>query len=95
MSVFILMNCWSGLKQARGLVRMSKLPRRVGFVCPWCEAAPPIGAFWTCDKCGQSFDTFETRAVCPKCGAQFATTLCLDCRAQHPMSKWMAPFAAL
>ncbi len=86
---FILVNCWSGLKQARVLSRMAKLPRREGFACPSCKTAPPVGAFWKCSRCGQPFDTFQSQAICPKCGAQFATTVCLDCRAQNPMSAWI------
>src|SRR5271157_2521286 len=78
-AVFILMNCWNGLKQARALLRLAKLPRREGFVCPSCETTPPLGAFWKCGRCGQLFDTFQTQAVCPKCAAQFPVTRCLDC----------------
>ncbi len=88
-AAFILVNCWSGLKQARVLSRMAKLPRREGFACPSCKTAPPVGAFWKCSRCGQPFDTFQSQAICPKCGAQFATTVCLDCRAQNPMSAWI------
>src|SRR5207247_11342879 len=95
LSFFILMNCWGGLKQARALSRLAKLPRREGFTCPCCKLAPPIGAFWKCAQCGQPFDTFETQAVCPKCNARFAVTGCLDCRRAYPLSEWMAPaFAA-
>src|SRR6266581_3267968 len=95
LSFFILMNCWGGLKQARALSRLAKLPRREGFTCPCCKLAPPIGAFWKCAQCGQPFDTFETQAVCPKCNARFAVTGCLDCRRAYPMNEWMAPaFAA-
>ncbi len=88
-SVFILMNCWNGLKQARALLKLAKLPRHPGFACPSCETAPPIGAFWKCSKCGQAFDTFQTGAACPHCAAQFPVTMCLDCRALNPMSKWI------
>ena len=91
LSFFILMNCWGGLKQARALSRLAKLPRREGFTCPCCKLAPPIGAFWKCAQCGQPFDTFETQAVCPKCNARFAVTGCLDCRRAYPMNEWMAP----
>ncbi|MFZ0960355.1 MAG: peptidase M50, partial [Terriglobia bacterium] len=93
-SVFILMNCWTGLKQARALLKLAKLPRRPGFACHSCETAPPIGAFWKCNKCGQAFDTFQTRATCPHCAAQFSTTMCLDCRALNPTSKWMVSAVA-
>ncbi|MFZ0960323.1 MAG: M50 family metallopeptidase [Terriglobia bacterium] len=88
-AAFILMNCWSGLQQARALLRLAKLPRREGFACPSCQTAPPLGAYWRCGRCGAGLDLFQTGAVCPACGAQFATTRCLDCGAQHPLSEWM------
>jgi len=87
-AAFILMNCWNGLKQAQALVRLAKLPRREGFACPGCRTAPPVGAFWKCNRCGKPFDTFQARAVCPTCVAQFAATVCLDCGARHPLSEW-------
>ena len=87
--VFMLMNCWSGLKQAQQLIRMARLPRRQGFACPSCRTAPPRGAYWLCAACRQPFDAFESRAVCPHCSAQFTTTTCLDCGEQHPINDWM------
>jgi hypothetical protein len=89
-AVFVLMNCWSGLQQARVLSRLAKLPRHPGFACPACKAAPLVGALWKCNRCEQAFDTFVTRAVCPNCSMQFPVTLCPDCRALHPMSEWIA-----
>ncbi len=89
-SLFLLMNCWGGLQQARALSKMAKLPRRDGYVCPTCGSAPPLGNFWRCRRCGQSFDTFQTQAVCPACGVRSDGTQCLDCRRSHPMSEWMA-----
>jgi len=94
-SVFMLMNCWGGLQHARALLRLAKLPRREGFACPRCTTAPPVGNFWKCGRCGQPFDTFQTRAVCPHCAAQFSGTRCLDCGAVHPISEWeVAAFVA-
>jgi DNA-directed RNA polymerase subunit RPC12/RpoP len=93
-SAFMLVNCWGGLTQARVLLRLAKLPRRDGFACPRCKAAPPVGDFWKCGRCGQPFDTFQTGAVCPHCAAQFATTKCLDCGGLHAMGEWMAPALA-
>ncbi|HEX6907980.1 MAG TPA: site-2 protease family protein, partial [Terriglobales bacterium] len=88
LSVFILMNCWAGLRQAQALSRLAKLPRHAEFVCPCCRVSPPIGNFWKCTACGQPFDTFQTQAVCPHCSARFNTTMCLDCRRQHPIEEW-------
>jgi Zn-dependent protease len=87
-SVFVLMNCWSGFQQARALARFAKLPRRQEYACPTCKASPPVGAFWKCGKCGLPFDTFQTGAVCPHCGARFDVTRCLDCGSLHSISQW-------
>jgi Zn-dependent protease len=88
LALFMLMNCWGGLQHARALLRLAKLPRRNGFVCPECKTAPPVGDFWRCGHCGQAFDTFQTGAMCPRCGTQYPATKCLDCGRGHPMSEW-------
>jgi Zn-dependent protease len=88
LAAFVVMNCWGGLQQARVLLKMAKLPRREGFICPCCETAPPIGNYWKCAKCANAFDTFASGAVCPHCSAQFETTGCLDCRRAYPIAQW-------
>jgi Zn-dependent protease len=94
LSVFILMNCWRGLQQARALLRFAKLPRHREFFCPSCKASPPLGEYWHCSKCQKSFDTFQTQAVCPSCSTTFATTGCLDCGRSYPMRDWTASLIA-
>ena len=89
MSAFILMNCWGGLKQARALAKIAKIPRREGFACPSCKTPPPLGALWRCGKCGQAFDTFLTQAACPHCGTQYNSTQCLDCGTAAPFVAWI------
>lgn len=90
-AVFIAMNCWGGLKHALVLTRIAKIPRREGFACPSCHTAPPLGERWRCGKCGNAFDMFLTRELCPHCGTQFNTTQCLDCGVSSPISEWSAP----
>jgi Zn-dependent protease len=87
--VFMGMNCWNGLKSARAMLQAAKLPRRPRFACPSCRTAPPLGPFWRCGNCQQPFDTFETRGVCPHCGARYTTATCLDCREQRPLEEWV------
>jgi Zn-dependent protease len=87
--VFILLNCWGGLLQARMLARAAKLPRRGGYACPDCHQPPVRGLFWRCARCLKPFDTFETAAVCPHCGAEYPVTQCLDCGAAHPLNQWV------
>ena len=89
MAAFILMNCWGGLKQARALAKIAKLPRREGFACPSCKTAPPLGELWRCGKCGKPFDTFLTQAACPHCGTQYNATQCLDCGTASPFTTWI------
>jgi Zn-dependent protease len=88
-AVLILMNCWGGLKQARALAHIAKLPRREGFACPSCKTAPPLGTLWRCGKCGQAFDLFLTQGICPHCGARFNVAQCLDCGTSSPFEKWL------
>ncbi|MFZ0478489.1 MAG: M50 family metallopeptidase [Terriglobales bacterium] len=90
-AVFMLMNCWSGLQHARALLRLDKLPRRAGFACPACKAAPPVGDVWKCAHCAQSFDIFQHPGVCPVCGAQFPAVRCMECGAANPLGEWAAP----
>ncbi len=89
-SVFVLINCWEGVKRARALSQMAKVPRRDGFACPSCKSAPPLGDVWRCSQCSTAFDTFQTQAVCPQCAARFDATRCLDCGRSSPMSAWLA-----
>lgn len=89
-AAFMLMNCWSGLKHARALLKVAKLPRREGFACPACKISPPIGQYWRCSKCQQPFDTFATQGVCPGCSARYETTKCIDCGASNPITQWPA-----
>jgi hypothetical protein len=86
---FILLNCWRGWQVARALTQVANAPRHEGFACPLCHVAPPRGAYWICGKCRTAFDTFETRASCPHCGAQFAVTRCVDCGKSSSFEDWL------
>lgn len=94
LGVFLLLNCWSGLRSAQVLARIAKAPRRDGFACPACNAGPPVGDNWRCAKCKQVFDTFQTQAVCPHCAAQFPVTHCFECGNSFPIGQWVASRAA-
>jgi Zn-dependent protease len=88
-AVFMLMNCWGGLRHAQVLLKLARLPRRKGFACPSCRTAPLLGEKWRCGTCGQPFDTFLTLGVCPHCGAQHPKTICGDCGKWHPINEWI------
>ncbi|MGA2852680.1 MAG: site-2 protease family protein, partial [Verrucomicrobiota bacterium] len=87
--VFILMNCWGGLTQARSMAKIARAPRRERFACPVCKTAPPQSAIWRCGNCRKAFDTFETQGVCPHCGAQYTATSCPECGNLRPITEWM------
>ena len=92
---FILVRCGEGLREAQALSRSAKAPRQEVFPCPQCKVvALPTGAYWVCGQCKKPLDTLPTRAICPHCAAQFATTACLDCGGRHPLSAWSAPAIA-
>jgi Zn-dependent protease len=93
-SVFILIYCWGGLRQARALSRVARAPRREGFACPTCKTSPPVGPYWLCGRCHKTFDTFQAGAVCPNCQARFGKTSCFECGAANPISEWAAAATA-
>lgn len=99
LAAFILMNCWSGLRYAQVLLKMAKLPRRAGFACPSCYAAPPLGPYWRCATCSARFDAFgsgpgsymaSASAICPNCSAHFPGIRCLDCGRSYAVNEWAA-----
>lgn len=90
-TLFILFYCWNGLKQARRMWQIAKLPRRAGFACPNCQAAPPEAAIWRCSQCDSAFDPFTTGAQCPTCTRQFRNTQCLNCGKSTAHTSWGRP----
>lgn len=94
-AIYMAMNCWGGFQHARELLRLAKIPRRMGYSCPTCNTAPPVGPYWKCSQCGQAFDTFETGATCPACRTQFPASRCLDCGRQHALPAWASSSLAV
>ena len=83
--VFALIQCWSGLQQARILAKMAAAPRHAGLACPSCHAPPPAGEFWVCGHCRRPFDMFGSQGTCPHCGVIFDSVRCLECGQLHPV----------
>ena len=88
---FVFLNCGRGLRHSLALVRAARVPRRAGYACPDCQAAPPLGAYWHCGGCRQPFDAFATQGVCPHCGVRYEKMGCLDCGSLHPLGEWTTP----
>ena len=55
--------------------------------CPSCEWKPDGGKHWGC-SCGHVWNTFKTKAKCPKCDMQWKDTRCPACRSSTPHSDW-------
>jgi Zn-dependent protease len=86
---FAGLQCWNGYQAAQALIRLEKAPRHLEFACPACDASPPRGPYWTCQRCRAVFDTFDTNAVCPNCQAVFTTTKCIECGTARPIQAWV------
>ena len=89
MAVFLVLNCWAGLKHSLHLLRLAKLPHRTGLQCPWCHAAPPQGRFWICPECSTIIDLFESQGACSYCGKVAANVSCVECAHSSPMQDWI------
>jgi len=91
MAAFALIQCWSGLQQARQLARIEAAPRHAGLACPTCHRAPPVGDFWLCGRCRRPFDMFATNGICPHCGVSFNGVRCMECGQGHPLHAFIQP----
>lgn len=85
---FVLLSSWSGLKQARILMKLGKLPRRAGYACPNCGEPPLQGPFWRCDACRQTYDPFDSAGACPHCASPTHGCPCVDCGVAHDLNEW-------
>jgi len=92
-ALFLGQRCWLGLREARMMGALQKLPRHTGFSCPTCHLAPPGGPLWACGHCRRGFDPFSTNAVCPHCGVVQAATLCPNCGSAHAVAAWRSAAA--
>jgi Zn-dependent protease len=94
-AAYVLINCQNAWRYAQALSHLDKLPRRVGFACPECKVAPPVGNFWVCNHCKRTFDTFASGAICPNCATAFSVTKCVECGQVRPLNQWVVPVAPL
>jgi hypothetical protein len=58
--------------------------------CPACEWQPAPHDAWNCNPggCGHSWNTFETRGVCPAYSRGWTETACLRCSVWSPHDDW-------
>jgi len=55
--------------------------------CPRCAWEPGRHDLWAC-TCLHSWNTFETRGVCPACGRKWAETQCPRCNEWSRHEEW-------
>jgi Zn-dependent protease len=89
LAVFVGFRSAAGFFQSREALHLESLPRHREVNCPRCSSHPPKGPFWVCDHCQTRFDTFQSRGVCPGCGAWFHETACPDCRRTSHIEDWL------
>jgi len=66
--------------------------------CPLCKWQPKPSHRWFCapcgdpeffaDGCGECWNTFNTRGLCPGCGHQWRWTACLNCSGWSLHESW-------
>ena len=88
LAFFLGQQCFAGLQHAKALQALERLPRHTGFSCPTCHRPPPSGPLWRCPSCGNSFDAFSTRGVCPHCAVAQDAIPCPHCAHAHSMPRW-------
>lgn len=69
--------------------------------CPHCRWLPGAASLWTCmpagspehfaGGCGFSWNTFDTRGVCPGCSYRWKHTMCLRCHRWAVHDDWYEP----
>lgn len=62
-------------------------PSGIVVKCPVCFWEPDGGSHWKC-SCGNVWNTFDTKALCKKCGTQWQDTWCPACGKASPHSDW-------
>jgi len=57
--------------------------------CPKCAWRPRKRDRWFCTRCEQAtWNTFDTRGVCPVCAYHWRWTMCLACHQWSPHEDW-------
>jgi hypothetical protein len=62
--------------------------RRRRVRCPRCGWQPDGRPHWQCEVCDARFDTFATRARCPRCPNRWRETQCIACGEMSPHDDW-------
>lgn len=82
--------CFNGYRHSAILYGLARLPRHGDCQCPDCGERPPIGPFWRCVHCGETFDPFYSRTVCLHCGQvpPDPRLRCVYCDRWYTIDEW-------
>jgi hypothetical protein len=56
--------------------------------CPHCAWRPRKFDRWSCRYCFTSWNTFDTRGVCPGCDHAWLHTMCISCHRWARHEEW-------
>ena len=60
--------------------------------CPLCRWRPKADSRWSCSRtlggCGNLWNTFDTRGVCPECNWHWIITACHACKQYSQHEDW-------
>ena len=80
---------------------LDQQPAKARIRCPHCRWQPRRTSIWTClpighpeylaHGCGHSWNTFDTRGLCPGCSHQWLNTSCLACGQWALHEQWYEP----
>lgn len=73
-------------RQIENIARVGRVEMEIA--CPHCGQSPTEGEEWDCANCGYSWNTFNTRGMCPGCGRQWLETQCHSCGRWAAHHEW-------
>jgi Zn-dependent protease len=91
LAVFFALQCAAAFRDGRALQALESVPAHSEFTCRACGQPPPKGPLWACERCGQNYDAFWTRGVCPHCATPRAEIRCPHCGDAQPLEAWERP----
>lgn len=93
MSGYAAYQSWIGFSMARSWIRWQQWPRHKHAACPHCQARPPVGELWACERCRRPFDMVVTAGQCPHCGAAYDLIPCPECKRASSPQAWLGSSA--
>lgn len=64
------------------------------YLCPSCGKPPPLGTLLKCYACNKTFSACSSDYMCPNCGQQSCSMMCLCCKGWFSIDQWSVQAAA-